>query len=747
MIDRVRITRFGLFVNRDFELAPVTVFVGPNETGKTTVFDALVAGLCTVSETTGYGRDVRERYGDRTQRVVVLDPEPADRPDVVEFLNVQAIRSGDVSLVITGKNWIDRLRKSLFTSGLNPTSIAEELRKDARRKVKDAKKDEEQRATVLRRLAELKESRQAVLDRRAALAKDAARLSALGGEIEALRQEIDRVEAALELQRRYNDRRRTVGILEAIARRRKLEEELEKLAAFARDWSEEIVAGRHAVTETNGEAATAEAEAGVQREQADRLTEHADRAEEGAREAEKLGRRLAELQARLGQAPAPESRTRTSWSGGLLAASGVLFVAGGIAAVVLGGTAGLVALTMGLAAAAVLGVLARRQVLEQDSSKRDRFAEACRAELEALLRKPLGAVGIEGLTAETASARAEASATVDAAREARRQADEARRQRDDAIAAVEQARAKALHAASELRQLFQAIGVADEAELGAKRTLVAERRRTLEETVATVSAAQTEHDQASVDALETLLRARLAELEKSIDEPEVSPYAARRLEPELANKQEALQAKAKEERALAERLSGDRGELRATLGKLPEQIAGEEEMAAKLDAGRAAADVEAQACEKAAVVFDDVARDTRGTIQQLAREATARLATLVAETGRAVEIGKLEDPETFVATDAGGTARPLEHLSRGTRDALLFSVRLALAEKLGGPVRMLLLDEPFGALDPKRVQGLLSVLDNFHKRTGYQLVFFTKEPALAAAVQAAFADSRVHRLD
>jgi uncharacterized protein YhaN len=86
-------------------------------------------------------------------------------------------------------------------------------------------------------------------------------------------------------------------------------------------------------------------------------------------------------------------------------------------------------------------------------------------------------------------------------------------------------------------------------------------------------------------------------------------------------------------------------------------------------------------------------------------------------------------------------------LSSGTRDAFLLAARLALARKSTGRRALIVLDEPFIALDRKRTGRALSVLKAFFEKTGWQIILFTKDEALEKQVRAVFGENLlVHEL-
>jgi DNA repair exonuclease SbcCD ATPase subunit len=90
--------------------------------------------------------------------------------------------------------------------------------------------------------------------------------------------------------------------------------------------------------------------------------------------------------------------------------------------------------------------------------------------------------------------------------------------------------------------------------------------------------------------------------------------------------------------------------------------------------------------------------------------------------------------------DGDGGARPEEFLSAGTRDAFLLAARLTLARKsvAAGGRALVVLDEPFIALDRARTARALDVLKEFHETAGWQIVIFTKDEVLEKQAEKVF---------
>ena len=125
MITRVLLTDFGRFKDTSFEFSPVTVFAGGNESGKTTLFDALFEGICSPKGNTVQGKRLAARYGPNRESAVQFEG-PEIRIDPEDFLNLHAVGAGNTAVDFSGSGkWIEKLKASIFTGGVHPGRLAE----------------------------------------------------------------------------------------------------------------------------------------------------------------------------------------------------------------------------------------------------------------------------------------------------------------------------------------------------------------------------------------------------------------------------------------------------------------------------------------------------------------------------------------------------------------------------------------------------------------------------------------------
>ena len=123
---KVEINSFGKFTFREFEISNTTVFFGDNESGKTTLFDAL---LCSFSkpDKTKYFTDIKKRYGNTD---VILKPAimDEDKIPISMYMNIYAIRQSDIFIDISDNNeWQKVIRTSLYNTDIDIDSLIDNV--------------------------------------------------------------------------------------------------------------------------------------------------------------------------------------------------------------------------------------------------------------------------------------------------------------------------------------------------------------------------------------------------------------------------------------------------------------------------------------------------------------------------------------------------------------------------------------------------------------------------------------------
>ncbi len=678
MITNLRLTRFGAFNDRELPFGTVTLFVGPNESGKTTIVDALCEVLCRPRSNRIAGKRLALRYG--TDRLVSaeFDGEPMTIPEDA-FHDLFAIRSGELTLdVRPGSSWVETLKADLFTAGLDPKRLHAAL---ARRASTDGGSRHNRELRQLREEQGRLEERRDLLEERVvaaraaqtAVAEQRAERSRLADELDGLSRTLD--------QRQRHARHRLQQ-----AEQREAERLLQRFAELSQE--------PEAVPASSGDAAA-------------RLQELSDASDAAAQEVTRARAELEQARRHL-QDPSGGASGRAAVG----EAGGVAGIAAGVALGVLAGAVlAVLALIVGVpaAAAATAGVV----------------ATAGSVAIAALIRRR--AAGVETVREETDRA-------AERLRVRRERHDQLERELRDFLER---------HGAQSREQLLMQLGGAraDEARRRDAETelLAAARERGLDDLDALVEVLREQpHTPAAVEegslalagdscapADEEHLRARVAGLRERLDELDEGVGRDR-------EKAAALGAGA------------------AEMAELNTRMAAGVRRAAALELDRRAAGI-------AAFLFARIADESSAALDELSADIGARY-TAVSRQSSLISDPELPSPVNLKAleeepliVDAYGSARPAGQLSQGTRDAYSLAARLALAERAqlarseGGP-GLLIMDEPFQAMDITRMRRALRLIARFQERTGWQLVVMTADDRVALGVCTQFADAQVHRL-
>jgi uncharacterized protein YhaN len=751
MIKKLRVGPYGKFEDASFEFASVTVFLGENEAGKTTLFDALVDGLCRPGANIRIGQGLKDRYG--PDRVAEIDfdsipPEPLPSED---FMNVFAVRAGSLGLDIPeNSGWMNRVKSGLFSDGIDPAILVQSLDRDTSVRAnspygKEKKRLSDELAAIRTRLAEAK-------DRRASSLAEEERVRSLEiahagakEERETLQAETAAMDSRLAQQKAIRELKKAKEASWLASELSATAERLEKTVGFAADRSAEI---------SNLEKEAAAAEVGLAgidtllgkaRSDADALAGE-KAAREGDRQASgRLASVATQLKLALGdKASLVSRRTVTEWNRAALIAAIAVFAAGLAGLALLPPPVSFICLGAGVLGAFVLLMAAKKTREVEDSSALDARIAKAKEEWRARTGETLSTTSFEELLvgldrAVQKAGEADRAAAIAAEALAKKEA-ELRSLEADASRARERLEA----ARGAVSRWLSGFGLSSRdayvAALQERRSLAA-KALDLERRAGDAAAA---FGLLGPETLQAECARRIASLEGSIVEAEIPDADLRALENSLRAKRSRLEELDRIEKEYYGDFKGSLAAARTAFRDIPETIARLEREAAETEARLKDLETNLAASNLAKRIFESIATDSTAMLEALSGEIGEAYSGIVAVPS---SVGfPAFSAEGATAADASGTPRPGARLSSGTRDAFYLAARLSLAEKTGLRDVPVVLDEPFLAMDSGRIGNAFALIKAFVAKTGWQVVVFTKEAEVADSALAVFPDALLHRL-
>jgi DNA repair exonuclease SbcCD ATPase subunit len=735
MMERLDIKRFGALTDRQFQLGRTTVFVGPNESGKTTIFDALQECLSKPSRSRAEGKLVKQRYGDEIEASLVGGPETPI--DVDEFRSLFAVRASDLNVAIRDDApWFSAVRARLFSGGVDPMAIVRALEPmtsehGGRALNRELKQLTERRDALIEDLSKLRLRRDELLsrrDRHEAMQQEHAAALARLAELESA---LNAAEATATAAERAKERRLLEDRIAKHQRRTSIDQALAALETVSAATFGNLQQLERQVADLVGQERLILARLGDAQVALSRLDEQRVALEsqlDGDRGSFDRHQALAiDLQRLTAE---PPMRQVIAWQGRWLAvavastaAAASLLVWRHDAPAVAAGAAMLIAMT----AAACWQSVRRLRVL--DESVWDKR-----------LKQIALSAGIEPTGDATAITR-HLMATID--RQNARQQEMSRLGRERASAAgactklqVEGQRlATARHEAEAiLRQALLAAGVESSERY---RDRLQEKDRLLTQLGELGGVDLTA---AEADTLARRCRILQDDGVPLLQDAEVAWTRAVKAARDARDQFTTAQAALRETQLT---LSREAGELQGKLQDLPEQLVRLECDVAAAEEALDRKQIEKEAALMARDVLTEMAADAETRMAGLAGDIAALWASVTDH--RDVRVPRL-DGKAMEAADAAGTVRQAELLSSGARDLFLLAARLALAARSGRDAAVLVFDDPFVMLDDERRARALKMIAAAQQRCGWQIIFFTKDPQTASDAEKALAEPVVHQL-
>jgi energy-coupling factor transporter ATP-binding protein EcfA2 len=755
VITKLTVTRFGKFASRTFPLGPVTFFTGGNETGKTTLFDALFDALCSPSGATTHGRRLKSRYGDERQAEV----SPADTgfsPDPDEFINIHAIYSGDMEVDLAqGAKWTDKIKASLFSGGVDPKRIRLELEAEAStrgstRQMRTRKQKEEELARAREEKVKLEARREQVLAAELETLSNADALVAIDKAIALNKRDVEELERILAQQKAIREQEESKAVLAFLAETDELARGLTELPKADKTRDEtDLVALETAVQDARGKLERAH---GAQenaekdyREQGDKVLRLEKAVLEQAPLAALSARLLAELNTLTHTRAASAA---VQWNPLMLVLAAVAIAAGVTCAILLDNTTVRILLAaIGVAAGGALSLLARKTIMKEDAAKMAAETRRIRDEWRTIAGETRA---LRGETSEVLAGelrRMDVERDAASARVSEEKSELARRERvlGELRAHIATLQAGQAQAVAALEEWLRQRGARSSADYRAKVRDRASREERLKQREAQQTGLLEKWKCTDAASLKAECISRIEILDKTITDSRLQDPDVKLRENEKNALRGKLEAQEASRARLLEAVSEGRGVVKGSLADIPERIVQMERHI--LDCEREIADLELvrQASARAAEIFGQIERDAGAVFFGLTRDIGALFGGILPET-REIAIGDL-DGGSITVNDAGGVARPLDDLSQGTRDSFLFAARLALSVRAAPEGGVLLLDEPFLSLDADREERALRMLKNFQEKNGRQIIIFGKEKGLTERLRKLFPDLVVHDLE
>jgi DNA sulfur modification protein DndD len=758
MIKKLILEKFGRFSKHTvFDFASATLFFGNNESGKTTLFDAIFNAVSTLKGNSEYGKILASRYGNN--RVATLECE-GERISIAEkdFINLFAIRSGKISLEVNkNSEMMNHVKDSLFSGGIDPKAVAAELEKDIKGRGKNTLAREKEELT--KELAELETNKKnaenirnkclAEEKRVADIKENMAQAKEKSSQLEKKREELERT---LEQQNLLRQEKGLRINIENIAKMKRIIDELEKKYNILNPETLNNLQMR--AQEIQHLKAKLNADIALEAETLNKLNNCIN--EKSKCETEKAGAESKEkLASFLKDTLVPREKlvcleTRRVWKKPMLIAAGAFFLAGilllacfltaffaihwAIFAAVLA------------AAGACVATASVRQTKENNSLLHKTVQDA-REKWKKETGEDAGEHYEDILAVFSRVAEKLKTATENFNREAKR-ANEFEQEKIERAKEKKQTEDAESTAQRQLRNLLDNAGVnaiTDYAALLEKKKNLIVQRTELEEKLKK----DIEYNKvSSIEELENILSRKLAEISVKITETELPESESRIKENLLKQTKEHIETLRLKEIENTGSLNLDLGTIRGQFQGIPEKIAACEKDMQKKKMRIAEINKELQAKGIAQKLFDYIAEDSSLMLETLSKEISQEFSKFTGA-GRAVSMVDFSTDNTCVI-DAQNFNRENKHLSAGTLDAFYLAARLVLAKKSQDANKqgIIVLDEPFLALDRPRTNCALAVLGEFRKNTGWQIILFTKDEELANEAHLVFGSELcVHNLN
>lgn len=753
IIRKLKLLSFGKFKNTEFDFAPLTVFLGKNESGKSTLFDAIFDRISSPKGNSTEGRRLISRYGADRNTEIIWEHKASIPPD--EFINLYAIGSGSVNIDFSsGSEWVNKVKASIFSGGLDPGSIAQDFDRMASNSsrymhVKELRKKEAE-------LAETKQMLEILEKKKAEILSEEKNIEALEKQLGIIEIEIANLEKSVadteekihqqELHRKLEDIRST---FERLVKFERVRQQKSELSIYGGDMSDKI---RNAQFELE-EAKIRAGELSRQQEllenrKKDVLARLADiriKSEKMQKKSSLASELLRRIEA---ESPKEIIKIETQWRSASLIVILITLVLG-IALFMYNYPSYFAAVSLigAIVTSLILSLFARKKTEVREKPDTGRLCAALKDEWKIRTGEELISSTLEGLHRELVRLQSDAD-SLEKEKEsfAQEETDLAVK-----IAGSEHERRKAEESYQEsrnrLEELFKTLKIGTSEEYAARRAEFENNMQIYNDLALKIENDKKRYNAKSVEELKAVCQLQQSNLEKECVMERISEVEINRLKNELEHNKNELSAKRAKYIEIKSVFERGKGELRGHLGELPQNIFERMKKIASLEREINRMRLDMEAAGIARDIFLEISKYSDIVFSELSDCIRSFLSDMI-EGERNIDF-KDFSTSSIMLTDAAGEPRTIENLSTGTRDAFILATRFSFAlrswkENFPG---IIVFDEPFHSLDDERLKKTVGLIKRFHDEKKWQVVVFTKDRGLAEELARASDSSKLHVLE
>ncbi len=753
IIKKLKLISFGKFRNAEFDFAPITVFRGNNESGKSTLFDALFDQISSPQGNSSEGKRLKARYSNERKAEINWNGNevciPAD-----EFLNVYAIRAGSVNINFSSEDdWKKRIKASIFSGGIDPGSIAKGLDALAKDRgnntnVKELRKKKQELEEAEQSLKMLEEKRKEILAAEKQVEARKTKLNELEEKIALQSAQLKEAEKILEQQevhRKLEDVRQT---MERIVRYEQIAKNKAELELYREDNSGSI---KKLQSEFDDTKRAVEQASGVVNQQEKQREDVALRLKERKARSEIMRKKsilASELLSRIEKdAPKEIITYSVTWHPAGIASIAVAILIGiGMFFYLYPSPMAAIALAAALVIASVAALVSRRKQEVRERPDSGGLCTALKDEWKIRTGEELVSSTVEGLQRELVRIQSEADALDKEIAELSNMEAILAKKVAEAEQALKKAQDEHVAARQKLEDLYRSLHIASSEEYAKRRTEYESVSKELKELHEKLAHDIQRYSVRTIDELKAECLLRKSNLEKECVLERKSEVDIHRIKNEVAKKKEQLNILQAEFVEIKSSIERGKGEVKGALGDLPRSIYEKEKEIEKLTREIAQMQLDMEAAAIARDIFSEIAQDENIVFLELEKDIEKFLGEML-EGERKVEF-KNFNQNSIALTDATGTMRSIELLSTGTKDAFVLAARFSFALRSWQHEHpgILVLDEPFHSLDNGRIARTVKLIITFHRESAWQIVVFTKDEALAESLKGTAENAVVHTL-